>query len=82
MYNNSLNKDKKNFNIINMKISIAMCTYNGEKYIQRLIDTIWQQTYQTFEVIFINDGSKDQTAKVIIEKLEEKQYQNYVLAKT
>lgn len=60
-------------------VTIIIPLYNGEKYIQRLIDTIWQQTYQTFEVIFINDGSKDQTAKVLIEKLEEKQYQNYVL---
>jgi glycosyltransferase involved in cell wall biosynthesis len=42
-------------------LSIAMATYNGEKYIREQINSILQQTYQDFELIICDDCSTDST---------------------
>jgi glycosyltransferase involved in cell wall biosynthesis len=47
------------------KISIAMCTYNGEKYLKEQIDSILKQTYENFELIITDDGSQDKTVELI-----------------
>lgn len=41
------------------KISIIVPVYNAEKYLHRCIDSILAQTYTDFELLLINDGSKD-----------------------
>ena len=41
------------------KISIVIPIYNAEKYIDKLLNSILRQTYKDYEVIFVNDGSKD-----------------------
>jgi len=48
-----------------MKISIAMTTYNGEKYIIEQLDSIFFQSRQPDEVIICDDGSHDATKKNI-----------------
>ena len=40
-------------------ISIIIPVYNAEQYISRCLNSVLCQTYQDFEVILINDGSKD-----------------------
>ena len=52
-----------------MKLSIITPVYNGEKYIEKFTNDILKQTYSDFELIIINDGSKDKT-KIICEKLK------------
>ena len=47
------------------KISIVMPVYNGAQYLQKSIDSILSQTYGDFELIIINDGSKDASADII-----------------
>ncbi|MGL4990802.1 MAG: glycosyltransferase family 2 protein [Sarcina sp.] len=47
-----------------MKLSIIVPVYNGEMYIENLIKNILQQSYKDFELILINDGSKDNTKEV------------------
>lgn len=46
-------------------ISIAMTTYNGEKYIREQLDSILNQTYKNFELIICDDFSTDSTVKII-----------------
>ena len=47
------------------KISIIIPAYNCEKYIERCVKSILCQTYHNLEIIVINDGSKDNTIKVL-----------------
>lgn len=46
-------------------ISIILNVYNGEKYIKRCVESVLAQTYQNFELLIIDDGSTDSTAKII-----------------
>lgn len=46
-------------------VSIALATYNGEKYLQQQIDSLLAQTYQNIEIVISDDGSNDNTLKII-----------------
>lgn len=48
-----------------MKISVCMATYNGEKYISKQIESILKQLKPNDEIIISDDGSTDNTAKII-----------------
>ncbi len=50
---------------INSLISIIMPVYNAEKYLRESIESILNQTYKNFEFIIINDGSTDDSLKII-----------------
>lgn len=52
------------------KISIIIPVYNVEKYVKKCLDSIKAQTMQDFEIIIVNDGSKD-TSEQIIKKYQE-----------
>lgn len=52
------------------KISILMPTYNDSKYIKRSLDSIMKQKYENYEVLICNDGSTDDTEKVIKEYIK------------
>lgn len=52
------------------KVAILLSTYNGEKYLREQIDSILNQTYQNFELIVRDDGSKDSTVEIIKEYME------------
>ena len=49
----------------NIKISVVMAVYNGEKYLRSAIDSILSQTYIDFEFIIIDDCSTDNTANIL-----------------
>ncbi|PHS41753.1 MAG: hypothetical protein COB07_01535 [Sulfurovum sp.] len=46
-------------------VSIAMCTYNGERFIKEQIDSILEQSYSHFELIITDDCSSDKTIEII-----------------
>lgn len=50
---------------MNDKISVLMPVYNRENYIRDAITSILRQTYENFELIIYDDGSKDRTIDVI-----------------
>lgn len=45
-------------------VSIALCTYNGERYINQQIESLLAQTYPNIEIIIIDDNSTDGTLAV------------------
>ena len=49
------------------KISVILPTYNREAMLPNAIDSILRQTYTNFELIVINDGSVDDTQKILEE---------------
>lgn len=48
------------------KISVIMPAYNAEAYIKEAIDSILGQTFRDFELIVLNDCSRDGTEKMIL----------------
>lgn len=49
------------------KVVIILPTYNGGKYLKELLDSLYQQTYNNIEIYTRDDGSKDDTVKIIKE---------------
>ncbi len=47
------------------RISIAMATYNGEKYIKEQLDSLQNQTLQPSELVVVDDGSTDNTLEIV-----------------
>ena len=48
-------------------VSVIVPVYNAEKHINMLIDSILAQTFHNFELLLINDGSKDRSPLIIDE---------------
>lgn len=48
-------------------VSIITPCYNGAKYIGETINSVIKQTYQDWEMIIIDDGSKDNSVEIINE---------------
>ena len=56
-------------------VSVIVPCYNHEKYVEKTIESIVNQTYKNIELIVIDDGSKDNST-IILEKLS-RQYNFY-----
>ena len=50
--------------MMNNLVSIIIPVYNAEKYLPKCIESVLSQTYKTFELILINDGSSDNSAEI------------------
>lgn len=50
---------------MNSKVSIVLPIYNVEKYIERSIHSLLTQTYSNIEIIMVDDGSTDDSLKVM-----------------
>lgn len=55
----------------NPAISIVMPCYNSEKYIGRTLKSVFCQSFQDFELILVDDGSKDAIPEIIDKVKEE-----------
>lgn len=49
------------------RITVAMSVYNNEAFLAAAIDSILAQTFEDFEFLIVNDGSKDRSAAIIDE---------------
>ncbi|WP_297981999.1 glycosyltransferase family 2 protein [uncultured Methanobrevibacter sp.] len=61
--------EKENFSH-EYKISVIMPVFNGEKFLKRSVNSILEQTLDSIEIVFINDGSTDNSLEIL------KDYQN------
>lgn len=52
------------------KVSVIVPVYNAEKYLRRSLDSLKFQTLQEFEVILIDDGSKDFSSDICDEYVD------------
>ncbi len=48
-----------------VEVSVILPVYNAERYLKDTLDAIMRQTLESFEIIIINDGSKDGTQEII-----------------
>ena len=48
------------------KVSVLMTVYNTAKYLDRSINSIIKQTYKNFELIIVDDGSEDNSKKLLV----------------
>jgi len=48
-------------------ISVVVCTYNGSGTIRECLEGVTRQDYDRYEVIVVNDGSRDETAAIVDE---------------
>lgn len=60
-----------------VKISIIITVYNSEKYIEKCLNSIKNQTFKDYEVLIINDGSKDKSKQKIEQFLTDKRFKLY-----
>ncbi len=49
---------------MSQKISVIVPVYNVEKYLNRCVDSIINQTYKNLEIILVDDGSPDNCSKI------------------
>jgi len=54
------------------KVSIIIPVYNGEKYIQDTLNSLYLQTFKNFEIISVDDGSTDKTLDILYKNKIEK----------
>lgn len=53
------------------KISVVIPVYNGEKYLRECIASILAQTFRDFEIVLVDDGSKDSSGQICDEYASE-----------
>lgn len=62
-----------------MKYSLIVPVYNVEAYLDKCLDSIYKQTYKNFEVIIVNDGSPDDSQKIIDKYVKkDKRFKGYI----
>ncbi len=61
---------------MNSLVSVIIPAYNAEGFIAEALDSVFSQTYRPLEIIVVDDGSTDKTAKII------KNYQSSLSNKT
>lgn len=59
------------------KVSIITPVYNAEPYIRNCIESVISQSYQNWELILVDDCSKDQSIKIINEYIPDKRIKLY-----
>ena len=60
-----LNMDIKNQQYIDDLVSIITPAYNAAEYIAETIESVLEQTYPKWEMLIVNDCSKDNTAEIV-----------------
>lgn len=59
-------------------VSIILPVFNAERFLPQCLDSILRQTYQNWELIAVDDGSKDGSMEIL--KSYEKEITEYILS--
>ena len=59
---------------MNKSVTILIPCYNEQNYLKRCLDSCVNQTYQNLKILIVNDGSTDDSQKIIEEYMSK--YQN------
>ncbi len=51
----------------NFEVLVLLATYNGEKYVKDMINSVIEQDFESFRIILSDDGSSDSTATILAE---------------
>ena len=46
-------------------VSVNLCCYNSERFLEETLDSIVVQTYRDWELVVVNDGSRDSTEEIV-----------------
>ena len=65
-----------------MKVSVIVPVYNTSKYLRRCADHLVNQTLDEIEIIFINDGSTDNSLSILNEYKEKYPSKVFVYSKS
>ena len=60
-----------------MKLSVIVPVYNVEEYIVQCINSIYAQSYKDYEVIFVDDGSTDNSVQIVEDFIKSKSINNF-----
>ncbi|MFS8507183.1 MAG: glycosyltransferase [Candidatus Babeliales bacterium] len=47
------------------KFVIIICSYNNQQWVEQNLDSVFNQTYTNYRVIYINDNSIDHTSQLV-----------------
>jgi hypothetical protein len=55
---------------LDKKVSFIIVNWNGKKFLKECIESILNQTYKNFEIIFVDNGSEDNSVKFVEENYD------------
>ncbi|MGB8168855.1 MAG: glycosyltransferase [Chthoniobacteraceae bacterium] len=63
------------------KVSVIVCSYNGGKTLKECLESLDQVTYPDFEIVLVDDGSKDDSQAIVTAWLERRREKSAVIMK-
>lgn len=68
MQNESYGTNDACKNLFNASVSIIIVNYNARRYIEKCLDSIFNQSYKNFEVILVDNNSQDDSVNIVRQK--------------
>jgi glycosyltransferase involved in cell wall biosynthesis len=56
---------KVDLNVSDLEVAILLCTYNGERYLEKQLDSFNNQTHTNWKIYASDDGSSDTTIEIL-----------------
>lgn len=73
--------DKGELKMKNIAITVIIPVYNVKKYLDKMLKSVYNQTFKNFEVIVVNDGSTDNSEEIILRYVEKYDNIQYIKQK-
>jgi GT2 family glycosyltransferase len=59
---------------MNVKASVIIVNYNGARYVEKLFSSLNMQSFRNFEIIFVDNASRDDSIKILERQLKAKKF--------